>query len=203
MNKMNKFLMVILKSILIIMVVAAVCLVGSVTKKIIDQKKEAKKIENIISINNESLINNIKELKNKERTTTLQEITEFEWDEVYQFLPYADPEAIVGKKNGVEFWMSLEGTEEENILFLKNGVPVCYIFGSDDELGVDFRLNNFSENKNYFMYKKENLHTLLVDSENPYYVGLYVLCDEYKEIFPNLFANINEDELEYSSQGDD
>ncbi|MCD7777573.1 MAG: hypothetical protein LUH47_03620, partial [Clostridiales bacterium] len=137
---------------------------------------------NNIEKNNKSLTENILNLKENTGMTTLQELTDFEWDRVYQFFSYADPEKIVGNLKGVDLGMSLEGSEDNNILFMKNDKPVCYIRGSKDEWGFKINLNDFSDKGNCIMYNYDDIHTLMIEGSSGYYVSLYMPCDE-TEIF--------------------
>ena len=153
--------------------------------------KEIKDISNTIYKNNESFIENIQKLRYKSNITTLQEFTDFEWDEVYQFLPYTYPEDIVGKMKGVYFHTSQEGSDEENLLFLKDGNPVCYIFGEPSIVKVKVNIWDFSDGKNYVMYQNKDINSLVVDKNKQEYVSLYLQNENYRKLYPELFSNIN------------
>lgn len=163
---------------------------------------ENKYIRSTIAQNNKTFTENIQKLRNQKNITTLQELTDFDWDEVYQFLPYTNPQDIVGKMYGVDFAVSREGPEEENILFVKDGKPVCYIFGVDYDTKININIWDFSDNRNYVMYKNNDINTLIIDANNKNYISLYLPCDKNKEIYSELFKDINENDLIYSRATD-
>ncbi|QOR64784.1 hypothetical protein IM538_13050 [Cytobacillus suaedae] len=66
----------------------------------------------------------------------LTEITPFEWDKVYFFYPYT-PKETVYKTVGYE-WDTISETVSEGmnqIVFLKEGKVVCYVYGYPDTIG--------------------------------------------------------------------
>ena len=60
-------------------------------KKVYYKVKNIRQERRIIEKNNYSLLQNIQKLTEiKSTTTTLQELTDFEWDYVYNFAPYTN-----------------------------------------------------------------------------------------------------------------
>lgn len=98
--------------------------------------------------NSESLVKNIEALKQKSENKNvlvddLSDLTDFEWDYLYSFSPYAskeDIESAIGfKSNKIR-----EGLNEgmNQIVFIKDKEIVCYIYGYPDD-SVYFDFNNF------------------------------------------------------------
>ncbi|NLD95192.1 MAG: hypothetical protein GX639_21285 [Fibrobacter sp.] len=79
-------------------------------------------------------------------TTTIDDLSQwggFEWDVMYSFRPYVSKEKVyevVGYK-----WDNINETVNENmnqIVFIKDGKVVCYIYGYPNNTGLEF---NFGE----------------------------------------------------------
>lgn len=98
--------------------------------------------------NSKSLVKNIEALEQKSENKNvliedLAELTDFEWDYLYSFSPYAskeDIESAIGfKSNKIR-----EGLNEgmNQIVFIKDKEIVCYIYGYPDD-SVYFDFNNF------------------------------------------------------------
>ena len=180
---------------LIIALVFGVIFCGFSDEERNSEEINIEKTENTIALNNKKFIENVKKLRDKKDITTLQELTDFEWDEVYQFLPYAYPGDIVGDMKGVDFGTSLEGTEEVNILFLDESEPVCYIFGAPENLGIDINIWDHSDSRNYVMYKNSNINTLAVDDRKENCICLHVANEKNREIYRDLFQDTDENDL--------
>ncbi len=95
---------------------------------------------------NEKLLNEeVLAIGHSVETINLQDVTPFEWDEVYSFTPYAPKEDIyetVGYK-----WDAISETVNEGmnqIVFLKDGKVVCYLYGypENNGYGISFESNN-------------------------------------------------------------
>lgn len=175
------------KNFVLLFISAFVCAVLFGANYFVSYEREAEQIEKNIEKNNKSFSENILNLRENTEMTTLQELTDFEWDRIYQFFPYADPEKIVGNLKGVDLGMSLEGSSgDNNILFMKNDIPVCYIRGSRDEWGFNINLNDFSDKGNCVLYNYDDIHTLMIDSSSGYYLSLYMPCNETEVLYSEL-----------------
>ena len=81
-------------------------------------------------------------------TLSLFDITPFEWDKVYSFDPYMPKDKIydvVGYK-----WDNISVTVSEGmnqIVFLKGGKVVCYLYGypSNNGYGIEFNSKDYKE----------------------------------------------------------
>ncbi len=75
-------------------------------------------------------------------TINLKEVTPFEWDKVYSFSPYTPKDTIyetVGYK-----WDRIQETVNEGmnqIVFLKDGKVVCYVYGYPSNVGYGISLS--------------------------------------------------------------
>jgi len=75
-------------------------------------------------------------------TINLKEVTPFEWDKVYSFSPYTPKDTIyetVGYK-----WDRIQETVNEGmnqIVFMKDGKVVCYIYGYPANIGYGITLS--------------------------------------------------------------
>ncbi|MGN7296587.1 hypothetical protein [Ferdinandcohnia sp. SAFN-114] len=75
-------------------------------------------------------------------TINLKEVTPFEWDKVYSFSPYTPKDTIyetVGYK-----WDRIQETVNEDmnqIVFMKDGKVVCYIYGYPANIGYGITLS--------------------------------------------------------------
>lgn len=81
-------------------------------------------------VNAKLLEEKVSEIKDSVTTLHLTEITPFEWDKVYFFYPYT-PKETVYKTVGYR-WVTISETVNEGmnqIVFLKDGKVVCYIYG--------------------------------------------------------------------------
>ena len=122
--------------------------------------------ESIMEMNKSSLIKNIKAVKDEE-LITLQELTDFKWDTVYQFGPFADDnvcDQIVGKHLGIQY--SYNGENPQNsILFTLNGKAVCYIGNEVEDINISlFSMGSYKEHS--VSYKYSDLKSLYVSDVN-------------------------------------
>ena len=189
---------IIIKSTGVLTFLLIVCFFNASCVRSYKNDVSTQEINSAISLNNKSFIENVKNLRNKKNMTTLQELTDFEWDEVYQFLPYTYPGDIVGNLKGVEFKTSLEGSEEENILFVKDNNPVCYIYGTKEDLNIDINIWDYADSRGYVKYKNSNINTLIVDDSMQNCIKLFVPNKENEAIYSELFQNIDKNNIIYS-----
>ncbi len=188
-----------MKKIFVLFMSAFLCAAIITAVYFVSYRRAADQIGGSIERNNKSLSEKIINLSSEEAAlTTLQELTDFEWDRVYQFFPYADHEKIVGNLKGVDLGMSLEGSGDNNILFMNNDIPVCYIRRSSDKWGFKINLNDFSDKGNCVMYNYDDIHTLMIDGSSEYYVLLYMPCDKTEVLYSEGFDEEVKSEIIYS-----
>jgi hypothetical protein len=86
--------------------------------------------------NEESLKEEVLELRPSVETIHLRDITPFDWDEVYSFHPYTSKEDIY-KTIGYQ-WDAISETVNEGmnqIVFMQDGKVVCYVYGYPENNG--------------------------------------------------------------------
>ena len=74
----------------------------------------------------------------------LTQWTPFEWDTLYSFAPYT-PKENVYEKIGCK-WDEIKETVNEGmnqVVFLKDGKVVCYLYGYTENLGVGFNFGKY------------------------------------------------------------
>ncbi|MBR1738268.1 MAG: hypothetical protein IJ736_14880 [Firmicutes bacterium] len=119
--------------------------------------------------NKQSLITNIKSVDStrKFEFITLQELTDFEWDTVYQFGPFTssfERDKIVGKHLDIKYSYKNE-TDGDGVLFTLNDKAVCYLGAEDNDVNISlFSSGTYAEN--YVSYKYEDLKTLYVAGDS-------------------------------------
>ena len=92
-------------------------------------------------VNERALKKEITSIEENVETINLAEVTTFEWDVVYSFEPYT-PKELIYETVGYEWDRISETVSEgmEQIVFLKDGKVVCYLFGypENNGYGIDF-----------------------------------------------------------------
>ena len=148
-------------------------------KKVYYKIKNIRQERRIIEKNNYSLLQNIQKLTEiKSTTTTLQELTDFEWDYVYNFAPYTNQkyiEDMIGMKSCIPLYFRGDG-DETSILFMNKGKIVCYLGGKKDNLKCMISLNGSYTNYNAIRYANQNINTLYVEYDG--YPRLYLADKE-------------------------
>ena len=110
--------------------------------KIVDKSSELIEFEQSeIDRNTKNLIENI--LKDKElEEIDLVDITPFEWDRAYVFKPNTSSNKIY-KTIGYK-WQDVKEIDSEDMIqmiFMKDNEVVCYLFGYEKYLQIDFKFN--------------------------------------------------------------
>ncbi|ALC89118.1 hypothetical protein AM500_04420 [Bacillus sp. FJAT-18017] len=107
-------------------------------------------------------------------TVNLSDVTPFDWDVVYSFYPYTSKDTIyetVGYK-----WDGISETVSEGmnqIVFLKDGKVVCYLYGNPDHngYGIYFTSKNSTELGSAFVLSvKDDLTFQVVRSDDVMYL---------------------------------
>lgn len=94
-------------------------------------------------VNADSLKKEVLSIEQSIKTINLTDITPFEWDVVYSFAPYTTKDSIyetVGYK-----WDNISETVNEGmnqIVFLKDGKVVCYLYGYPENNGYGIYFTN-------------------------------------------------------------
>ena len=122
---MKKYIKII-TAVVICFIVAFIMLF--LAKKVYYKVKNIRYERQIIEKNNYSLLQNIQKLtETKPKSVTLQELTDFEWDYVYNFAPYTNQkyiEDMIGMKSCIPLYFRGDG-DETSILFMNKGKIVC------------------------------------------------------------------------------
>ncbi len=99
-------------------------------------------------------------------TLNLKEVTPFEWDKVYSFSPYTPKDTIyetVGYK-----WDRIQETVNEGmnqIVFMKDGKVVCYIYGYPANIGYGITLSGETLSESAAVLQVEDDLTFQVERE--------------------------------------
>lgn len=110
----------------------------------------------ILEQNYNSFIENVRKLDD-EQAVELNELTDFEWDTVYDLVPYlgrSGYERYTGKQPFVSFPWYDNAIGFSNILFTKNGKAVCHVVGWDismklnscKQIDQDCRIGHYEDN---------------------------------------------------------
>ena len=169
---MKKYIKII-TAVVICFIVAFIMLF--LAKKVYYKVKNIRYERQIIEKNNYSLLQNIQKLtETKPKSVTLQELTDFEWDYVYNFAPYTNQkyiEDMIGMKSCIPLYFRGDG-DETSILFMNKGKIVCYLGGKKDNLKCMISLNGSYTNYNAIRYANQNINTLYVEYDG--YPRLYL-----------------------------
>ena len=156
---MKKYIKII-TAVVICFIVAFIMLF--LAKKVYYKVKNIRYERQIIEKNNYSLLQNIQKLtETKPKSITLQELTDFEWDYVYNFAPYTNQkyiEDMIGMKSCIPLYFRGDG-DETSILFMNKGKIVCYLGGKKDNLKCMISLNGSYTNYNAIRYANQNINT--------------------------------------------
>ena len=170
-------------------------------KKVYYKIKNIRQERRIIEKNNYSLLQNIQKLTEiKSTTTTLQELTDFEWDYVYNFAPYTNQkyiEDMIGMKSCIPLYFRGDG-DETSILFMNKGKIVCYLGGKKDNLKCMISLNGSYTNYNAIRYANQNINTLYVEYDG--YPRLYLADKEVVKSKGEKFEFKMKDNGKYESK---
>ena len=170
-------------------------------KKVYYKVKNIRQERRIIEKNNYSLLQNIQKLTEiKSTTTTLQELTDFEWDYVYNFAPYTNQkyiEDMIGMKSCIPLYFRGDG-DETSILFMNKGKIVCYLGGKKDNLKCMISLNGSYTNYNAIRYANQNINTLYVEYDG--YPRLYLADKEIVKSKSEKFEFKMKDNGKYESK---
>lgn len=160
---MKKYIKII-TAVVICFIVAFIMLF--LAKKVYYKVKNIRYERQIIEKNNYSLLQNIQKLtETKPKSVTLQELTDFEWDYVYDFKGYTDQdyiEKVIGIKSVYPLYFKGD-SDETSILFMNKGKIVCYLGGHIYGLKCRIWLN-LGPNSNYrgARFKYKDIHTIAV-----------------------------------------
>lgn len=170
-------------------------------KKVYYKVKNIRQERRIIEKNNYSLLQNIQKLTEiKSTTTTLQELTDFEWDYVYNFAPYTNQkyiEDMIGMKSCIPLYFRGDG-DETSILFMNKGKIVCYLGGKKDNLKCMISLNGSYTSYNAIRYANQNINTLYVEYDG--YPRLYLADKEIVKSKGEKFEFKMKDNGKYESK---
>ena len=136
-------------------------------KKVYYKVKNIRQERRIIEKNKYSLLQNIQKLtETKPESITLQELTDFEWDYVYDFVEYTDPdyiEEVIGMKSVYPLYFKGDG-DETSVLFMNKGKIVCYLGGPEERLKCRIWLNWGAKMKyRGARFKYQDIHTIAVE----------------------------------------
>ena len=153
---MKKYIKII-TAVVICFIVAFIMLF--LAKKVYYKVKNIRYERQIIEKNNYSLLQNIQKL------TETKELTDFEWDYVYDFKGYTDQdyiEKVIGIKSVYPLYFKGD-SDETSILFMNKGKIVCYLGGHIYGLKCRIWLN-LGPNSNYrgARFKYKDIHTIAV-----------------------------------------
>lgn len=160
---MKKYIKII-TAVVICFIVAFIMLF--LAKKVYYKVKNIRHERQIIEKNNYSLLQNIQKLtETKPKAITLQELTDFEWDYVYDFKGYTDSdyiEKVIGMKSVYPLYFKGD-SDETSVLFMNKGKIVCYLGGHIYDLKCRIWLN-LGPNSNYrgARFKYQDIHTIAV-----------------------------------------
>ncbi len=170
-------------------------------KKVYYKVKNIRHERQIIEKNNYSLLQNIQKLTEiKPKSITLQELTDFEWDYVYNFAPYTNQkyiEDMIGMKSCIPLYFRGDG-DETSILFMNKGKIVCYLGGKKDNLKCMISLNGSYTNYNAIRYANQNINTLYVEYDG--YPRLYLADKEVVKSKGEKFEFKMKDNGKYESK---
>ena len=170
-------------------------------KKVYYKVKNIRYERQIIEKNNYSLLQNIQKLtETKPKAITLQELTDFEWDYVYNFAPYTNQkyiEDMIGMKSCIPLYFRGDG-DETSILFMNKGKIVCYLGGKKDNLKCMISLNGSYTNYNAIRYANQNINTLYVEYDG--YPRLYLADKEVVKSKGEKFEFKMKDNGKYESK---
>lgn len=170
-------------------------------KKVYYKVKNIRQERQIIEKNNYSLLQNIQKLtETKPESITLQELTDFEWDYVYNFAPYTNQkyiEDMIGMKSCIPLYFRRDG-DETSILFMNKGKIVCYLGGKKDNLKCMISLNGSYTNYNAIRYANQNINTLYVEYDG--YPRLYLADKEVVKSNGEKFEFKMKDNGKYESK---
>lgn len=195
---MKKYIKII-TAVVICFIVAFIMLF--LAKKVYYKVKNIRYERQIIEKNNYSLLQNIQKLtETKPKSVTLQEITDFEWDYVYNFAPYTNQkyiEDMIGMKSCIPLYFRGDG-DETSILFMNKGKIVCYLGGKKDNLKCMISLNGSYTNYNAIRYANQNINTLYVEYDG--YPRLYLADKEVVKSKGEKFEFKMKDNGKYESK---
>ena len=170
-------------------------------KKVYYKVKNIRQERRIIEKNKYSLLQNIQKLtETKPKAITLQELTDFEWDYVYNFAPYTNQkyiEDMIGMKSCIPLYFRGDG-DETSILFMNKGKIVCYLGGKKDNLKCMISLNGSYTNYNAIRYANQNINTLYVEYDG--YPRLYLADKEVVKSKGEKFEFKMKDNGKYESK---
>ena len=170
-------------------------------KKVYYKVKNIRQERRIIEKNKYSLLQNIQKLtETKPESITLQELTDFEWDYVYNFAPYTNQkyiEDMIGMKSCIPLYFRGDG-DETSILFMNKGKIVCYLGGKKDNLKCMISLNGSYTNYNAIRYANQNINTLYVEYDG--YPRLYLADKEVVKSKGEKFEFKMKDNGKYESK---
>ena len=170
-------------------------------KKVYYKVKNIRQERRIIEKNKYSLLQNIQKLtETKPKAKTLQELTDFEWDYVYNFAPYTNQkyiEDMIGMKSCIPLYFRGDG-DETSILFMNKGKIVCYLGGKKDNLKCMISLNGSYTNYNAIRYANQNINTLYVEYDG--YPRLYLADKEVVKSKGEKFEFKMKDNGKYESK---
>ena len=170
-------------------------------KKVYYKVKNIRQERRIIEKNKYSLLQNIQKLtETKPESITLQELTDFEWDYVYNFAPYTNQkyiEDMIGMKSCIPLYFRRDG-DETSLLFMNKGKIVCYLGGKKDNLKCMISLNGSYTNYNAIRYANQNINTLYVEYDG--YPRLYLADKEVVKSKGEKFEFKMKDNGKYESK---
>ena len=170
-------------------------------KKVYYKVKNIRQERRIIEKNKYSLLQNIQKLtETKPESITLQELTDFEWDYVYNFAPYTNQkyiEDMIGMKSCILLYFRRDG-DETSLLFMNKGKIVCYLGGKKDNLKCMISLNGSYTNYNAIRYANQNINTLYVEYDG--YPRLYLADKEVVKSKGEKFEFKMKDNGKYESK---
>lgn len=100
--------------------------------------------KDVWDINAENLKYSFQPISGNSVIDDLSQWTPFEWDTLYSFAPYA-PKEIIYETIGYK-WASISESVNEGmnqIVFVKNGKVVCYLYGYPENNKLGFNFGNY------------------------------------------------------------
>ena len=113
--------------------------------------------EPVYEKNAEKLQSKIKKLEERE-ISDLADFTPFAWDRIYSFAPYTSAEEVYQTIGQGKDGLRIQPTVSENmmqVVFLKDGEVVCYLYGYPTKTGLFFDLGDFGE-KNHILLQAQS-----------------------------------------------
>lgn len=133
---------------------------------------KANEVKDEWDINAKELVKTLSKIE-KTEIEDLREYIPFEWDTIYSFSPYVSEEYIynvVGYK-----WDEITSTISETanqIVFLKDGKVVCYLYGYPQDTKIYFDLGYAEKGSGYIKFTNEYKLPFKIDIKKkiPYFV---------------------------------